>query len=340
MLGQSEAKQLSVSEFQLNHLPAGIKERFHLTVDYLPDGQPLIFPALIARGKRPGKTLLITGGVHGDEYEGPIAIQDIFETLDVETMRGTFFGIPILNGPAFTAATRTGSWDHLNLARIFPGRARGSHSERIAYAFQTYLVDQADLLLDMHSGGNLYAIKSLAGYQVRPGELGQTQKAAAIAFGLELVWGTTPLPGRSLSAAGDQGVPAIYVEMRGEGRCQPDQLALAKRGIRHILAFLGIIEGTFPTDPPRYCFETLDEEAGHLQLDHSSPTSGIFVPTVGLWDQVKAGDCLGWVRHPDGTALAEVKSKRAGRILCLRTLPRVFSGDFLVYVLALPEGVE
>jgi N-alpha-acetyl-L-2,4-diaminobutyrate deacetylase len=209
-----------------------------------------------------------------------------------------------------------------------------------AHAFQTHVVGQADLFLDIHSAGNMHAIKELAGYQVRPGELGRMQKEAAIAFGLDLVWGTGPLPGRSLSAAGDRRVPAIYVEMRGEGRCRPDQVEKATDGVRNILAFLKIIDQPFPTVPPRYCFETTGEEAGHLQIDHPSPTSGIFVSAVGLWDRVEKGTPLGWVRHPDGRVLAEVSSARLGRVLFLRTLPRVFSGDSLAYVLALPEGVE
>jgi len=42
------------------------------------------------------------------------------------------------------------------------------------------------------------------------------------------------------------------------------------------------------------------------------------------------------VRHPDGRTLAEIRATRAGRVLFLRTLPRVFSGDAVAFVLALP----
>ena len=336
----SHAEKIPVAEFQVKAIAPGTKQRYHLLIDNLPDGQPLAFPAIVARGQSPGKTLLVTGCVHGDEYEGPVAIQDVFEELDVEKLQGTFFGIPVVNGPAFVAGQREGGWDQLNLARIFPGSPDGTLSQRIAYAFQTDVVGQADFYLDLHSGGNAYAMKEFAGYQVRPGSLGQIQKEAAIAFGLDLVWGTAPLSGRSLSAAADNGVPAIYVELRGEGRCRPDQLDLTKQGIRNILAYLGLIKADFPTDPPSYCFETLGNESGHLQLDHPSPTSGLFVPAVGLWDRVKEGDNLGQIRHPDGTVLAEVKSDRTGRVLFMRTLPRVFSGDFLIYVLAVPQGTE
>ena len=332
-----EPVRIAAADFSVRHFPAGARERVRLVIDRLPDGQDLAFPVLVARGHAPGKTLLVTGAVHGDEYEGPVAIQDVFAELDPGAMCGTFLGVPVTNGPAFAAATREGAWDHQNLARIFPGRRDGTPSERIAHAYSACLLPQADLLLDMHSGGNAYAIHPLAGYQLRQGDVGRIQRAAAIAFGLDLVWGTGGLPGRTLSAAGDRGLPGVYVEMPGEGRCRPGDRSRAARGIRNVLAFLGIVEGGYPVDPPPHLVEMPAPGAGHLQVDHLSPTSGLFVPAVEVWDRVTAGHRLGEVRDPDGTVLAEVASARAGRVLFLRTLPRVVSGDALAYVLPYGE---
>jgi len=328
-----------VADFSVQEIPAGAQRRLRLVIDRLPDGQDLALPALVARGTTAGKTLLVTGAVHGDEYEGPIAIQDVFAELDPARMRGTFVGVPVTNGPAFSAATREGAWDHQNLARIFPGRRDGTPSERIAHAYATHLLPQVDLLLDMHSGGNGYAMHPLAGYQMRQGDLGRVQRAAAIAFGVDLVWGTGGLPGRSLSAAGERGLPAIYVEMPGEGRCRPVDRCVAARGIRNVMTFLGILEGAYPVNPPRHLVEMPAQGSGHLQVDHLSPTSGLFVPAVAVWDRVTAGQRLGEVRDPDGTVLAEVAAARAGRVLFLRTLPRVVSGDALAFVLPLAEDV-
>ncbi|MGH2404067.1 MAG: succinylglutamate desuccinylase/aspartoacylase family protein, partial [bacterium] len=267
-------------------------------------------------------------------------VQDLYDELDVDVMHGSFMAIPVMNGPAFAAARRESPWDYLNLARVFPGSPTGSPTMQIAHAFRAHLLPQADLLLDIHSGGNAYAIKSLAGYQIRPGSVGEMQRGAAIAFGLDLVWGTGGLPGRTLSAAGDLGIPAVYVEMRGEGRCRPQDLATAKQGTRNVLAYLGIIEGTYPTESPRYLVEMPAAGSGHLQVDHPSPVSGIFVPAADLWERVTVGQVLGAVRHPNGQVLAQIPAARDGRILFLRTLPRVFSGNTVAFVLALPDGVD
>jgi len=333
---KSTAQALPIAEFRIADLPPGTKRRFHLLVDQLPSGQPLIFPALVVRGQQPGPIVLINASTHGDEYEGIVAIQDIFDQLDPATLSGTFCGIPVLNGLAFAAGTRESDVDHLNLARIFPGDPHGSPSMRIAHAFQHYLLDQADLYVDMHSGGNAYAIKELAGYQLRPGELGERQRAAALAFVVDLVWGSEALPGRTLSSAGDHHIPAIYVELLGEGRCRPRDLATATQGIQRVMAWLEMLDVSLPPAPPPLVIETRGDQAGHLQIDHPSPVGGLFVPEVELWQAVAAGQRLGVVRHPDGTPLAENSAARAGRILFLRTLPRVFSGDGLVYILDVP----
>lgn len=333
----SLAERLPAAAFRLDSCPPGVKRRLHLLVTTLPDGQPLAMPTLVARGSSPGPTLLATGAVHGDEYEGVIAIQDLFDELDVTTMAGSFVGVPVLNGPAFAAATRESGLDHMNLARIFPGSPTGSPSQRLAHAFQSHLLPLAALYVDLHAAGNVYAMRELAGYMLRDDAVGARQRAAAIAFGLELVWGTAPLPGRTLSAAADHNIPAIYVELNGEGRARPADVARARAGLRALLALLGITAGSYPTEP-RLLVEQPTAGSGHLQVDHPSPASGLFVPAVELWQPVARGQPLGAVRHPDGTTLATVTAARAGRVLLLRTMPRVLAGDTLAFVLAIPDG--
>ena len=326
----------SASDFDPEFTPRGGKSRTSLVVDHLPDGQPLAFPALVARGAEPGRTLLASGVIHGDEYEGALAIQDLFAELRPERMSGTFIGVPVVNGPAFTAGTRTGSHDHQDLARVFPGSADGSPSERLAHALSQYVIPCADLYADLHSAGNDSRIKPFAGYQIRPELI--AQREAAIAFGLELVWGTAALPGRSLSAAGEKGVPAIYVELEGEGRGRPESCAVALQGLRNLLAYLGIAAGDCPSGPPPFLVEDKRAGSGDMGLDHHAPTSGLFLPDVAIWDRVAAGDRLGVVRRADGRVAAEVRSTKTGRVLLLRTRPRVIAGDSVAYVIEVAEA--
>ena len=332
----TEVEVIPVDEFRLAAIPAGTRQRLHLQVAYNPDGSPLILPALCVRGRAEGPTLIATGAVHGDEFEGPLAVQDVYTALDPAAMRGSFLGIPVANPTAFGAGTREGGADHLDMARVFPGSAGGAPTQRLAWALTHHILPQGDFLLDLHSAGDRNQIKEFCGYMMADGAVQETQRRAAIAFGLDMVWGTGALPGRSLSAAAELKLPAIYVEMRGEGRGRRDQVATAQAGVLQVAACLGIIEREFPTRPPVWFHETRESGSGHLQVQATARDGGLFVPEVEVWQSVAAGDLLGVVRHTDGRVLDRVTSTLAGRVLFLRTFPRVYAGDALAYVVEEP----
>ena len=95
----------------------------------------------------------MTGANHGDEYEGPIALLKLANSLEPSKVSGRVIIVPAMNYPAFRAGTRTSPIDAGNLNRIFPGRPDGSVTEKIADYFQRFLLPLADIVLDYHSGG-------------------------------------------------------------------------------------------------------------------------------------------------------------------------------------------
>src|SRR5262245_49257346 len=114
-------------------------------------GSVMIPIAVVRNGE--GPTALLTGGNHGDEYEGPVALFELARTLDAKDVSGTVIIVPAMNYPAFRAGTRTSPIDKGNLNRAFPGRPDGTATEKIADYFQRYLLPRADLVVDFHSGG-------------------------------------------------------------------------------------------------------------------------------------------------------------------------------------------
>ncbi|HWB95296.1 MAG TPA: succinylglutamate desuccinylase/aspartoacylase family protein, partial [Bryobacteraceae bacterium] len=75
--------------------------KYTLDLELSAAGHDLQIPVLLARGARPGKRLVATAGVHGDEYEGVRAIFDIYAELDPAAMTGDFLAVPAANPPAF-----------------------------------------------------------------------------------------------------------------------------------------------------------------------------------------------------------------------------------------------
>src|SRR6476660_3135441 len=62
--------------------------------------------AFVATGTRPGPTLTILAGIHGDEYEGPLAIAELLASLPLDELAGTVLAVPVSNPPAFAAGMR------------------------------------------------------------------------------------------------------------------------------------------------------------------------------------------------------------------------------------------
>src|SRR5579872_6878674 len=97
---------------------------------------------VIKHGK--GPTILITGGVHGDEYEGPIALVKLAQRLTPAVVQGRVVLVPALNLPAVLAGARLSPMDGLNLNRVFPGDPNGSVTSMIAHYVSTELIPMAD----------------------------------------------------------------------------------------------------------------------------------------------------------------------------------------------------
>ncbi len=285
-------------------------------------------------GEQPGPTLLITGGVHGDEFEPMAAIRRLMTEIDPQKLRGRVWLVPVVNEPAFRRGQRTAE-DGLDLARTCPGRSDGSVTEWIAFAL-SQLVRSADLYIDLHTGGTRLTVLPLSGYMLHAdAEVLARQRRMARAFGLPIVWGTDPgLEGRSLSVARDARVPAIYAEYLGGGRFDPAGVAAYVRGCLDVMAEFGMLHGrAAPAGEPQLVVEDDRPGSGHMQVNHPAPCEGFFEPAVALGTQVRAGDVLGRVVDPLGQRIEMIRARYTGMVIVLHTFPRVEAGTSVAVVL-------
>ena len=117
----------------------------------VPDAPSL--NALCLCGAAPGKTLVVTAGVHGCEYVGIQALRRLAADLDPARLSGNVILLPLANPSAFYAgAKQVVPEDGINLNRAFPGNAKGSLSARLAAALENALYPVADFLADLHGG--------------------------------------------------------------------------------------------------------------------------------------------------------------------------------------------
>jgi len=292
-----------------------------------------------------GPHALFTGGVHGDEYEAMAALRALIGELASRTIRGRVTIIPVANAPAFDAACRTGP-DGMDLARTFPGKTDGTVTERIA-AELTEHIRSADFYIDLHSGGASYFVYPLVGYTLHPdARVLAAQRRMARAFGLPLIWGTDPrLNGRSLSAARDAGVPAIYAEYLGGGRLSDAGVRAYMRGCRRVLAECGLIGDDGEREPDGSLsqgrmVEDAREGSGHLQTRHTAPIDGFFEPRARLGARLGPGEPLGEIVDALGTHRITIPAAHGGAVIAIRVLPRVARGESVGVVLDEIDGRE
>lgn len=287
-------------------------------------------------GQQPGPHLLITGGVHGDEFEPMAAIRRLMTKIDPHALRGKLTLVPVVNESAFRLGHRTGE-DNKDLARTCPGREDGSLTEQVAFAL-SQLIRSADYYIDLHTGGTGLMVLPLSGYTLHPDpKVLAVQRRMAQVFGLDVVWGTDPnLDGRSLSVARDANVPAIYCEYLGGGRCDPVGIDAYVRGCRNVMIELEMLEGTIDISKPPVVVEDHRPGAGHMQINHPSPSDGYFEPAVTLGQRVRDGDLIGTVCDVFGQRVERIESRYTGIVIVLQTFPTVSAGASVAVVMETP----
>jgi len=294
-------------------------------------------PVTIDSG-HPGPSLLITAGVHGDEYEPLMAVFRLEALLAGRLSRGRVILVPGVNETAVAAHLRCGS-DGLDLARTCPGDPAGTPTQADAYRVSE-LIRAADALIDLHTGGRLFDIHPMAGYMVHPDpRVLDAHRAMARAFGLPLLWGTDPAPdGRTLSVARDAGIPAIYVEYGGGSSVRPAIAEAYVEGCLNVLSHLSMLREPRPGPAlPEYWIEDAEPNKGHLQSKMPSPCDGVFVPAATLGEGIARGDAWGEVVDMQTGRRTAVFAEDTGLVLFLRAEAVVRKGDSLGGICAINE---
>ena len=283
-----------------------------------------------------GPTLVITAGVHGDEYEGQIAVANLARQLDALDTRGRLILMPMVNLPAAEAGRRVSPIDDGNLNRLYSGDPMGTPSEMIAHFHEEVILPLADYAVDLHSGGSslIYPATVLRGPSHSPEE----ERGLSLlteAFDLPYAWVFTGGGGKdstartAMGAANRKGVVNIMAELGGGNCVTPDILLRTERGLRRILHALGMLPGHEP-----------DEAHGTRALNAKGSVyaydAGLFEPLKTIGDAVTLGEIIARIHHPEtpGRAPDKVASPHDGIVLAMRAMAQVRRGDALYQIAA------
>jgi N-alpha-acetyl-L-2,4-diaminobutyrate deacetylase len=285
-----------------------------------------------------GPTLLFTGGVHGDEYEGPIAISKHARTLDPGRLQGRVILMPAVNVPAVLADTRLSPADGRDINRCFPGDPRGTFSQMLAHWMDAVLLPHVDVSVDLHTAGHSMdaALSTNMHYIDDPAIRAETMRIAA-AFGAPyntVFWGVDE-SATFTSSVERQGKISVGTELGGWGRVNPEGVRIAERGILNVMKACGVMEGE-PDTSQR------DGSLGTRHMMVKDPGNFLFARATATYEakhlagaNVKAGELAGllhFVEDIDHEPL-EVRYATSG-VLWMGAGPgRVQRGDCLGVVM-------
>ena len=313
---------------------AGQRLDFDLPVPAGVDAATRI-PITVFHGARPGPVLALTAGVHGYEFATILAGQRLLDRLDPAQLRGTVILVRLANVESFEQRVPyVNPIDRKNLNRVFPGKADGTQTDRMAWAITTEVIRRSDAHIELHGGDGAEWMEPFAG--LYGGKLAATQyetsKAMGLAFGFrnvvkysmdrqEQVDG-----GRSLNRqAVADGKPTVLIEIGENGRRDDAFVEPVVTGILNVLRVMKMIDQ--PATAPRADIRWLDSTAS---VDATA--TGIFTPVATTGRAIRKGEPIGTIRDYTGRVVQEAVSPVDGYIMYGLAGPPVKAGDSLATI--------
>lgn len=304
-------------------IEAGQNAVVKLPVGQLPSGNKIEVQAHVFRSLRPGPTILLLAGVHGDEINGiEIVRHCIYSKLFEELMAGTIITIPLLNVFGFNNFSRDVP-DGKDVNRAFPGAASGSLASRVAHVLHKNVLPHVDFGLDFHTGGRgTYNYPQL---RYTPGDERALQIAKA--FGAPLIVASkAPLKSLRRSALKTYNIPILTFEGGENQRYDGLSIQVGTNGIRRLLAGQLMLAGS-----------TGDEAPTTILVSESKWTrasrAGLFQWYKASGNRVYKGEPIGVISDPHGDqADQRILSPKDGFIIGHANAAVVSQGDALFHI--------
>jgi predicted deacylase len=270
------------------------------------NGFDVTLTAHVLVGSKPGPTLTLLSGLHGNEWLHLEFFRRFVAEFDPTPTAGRVLVVPMANAVAFGTLSRyvRDDSDNADANRSFPGGGRAFTwlAEQVATCVATEVFAHTDAIIDFHLGiwGSVMCSTIYSSDYSNPA-ISEESKALALAFGSPWIFVAKtrgwPGPRTSQGYAGEVlGIPSCGSFIGGAGFDRALEHEWANRnltGIRNVMMHLGMLAGE-QTLPDRY----LLYEAVH----RVNPRNGGLLEPVNLVETfgrpVKAGELLGRIISP------------------------------------------
>jgi len=320
--GFTEKHRKEIDDITINKeiVKPGESAMIRMSVGRLPSGTRIHIQAHVFRSKKPGPTVLILGGVHGDEINGVESIRKmIFEDKFENLESGTVIAIPIVNIYGFINFSRAVP-DGKDVNRSFPGSSSGSLASQVARVITLKILPQVDYIVDLHTGG-----ASRFNYpQIRYTSGDKKSFALAKKFGAPFVI-KKPLISKSLrKIAKEKGIPIVVFEGGESLRFDGFSIQIAIDGMIRMLNHLGVTKLPVPEAQKQIHF---------LKTSWiRAAQSGLFQWTKQSGSRILKGERIGIINDPQGLRSFSVLANKDGYIIGHNNASVVNQGDALFHI--------
>lgn len=298
-----EPKHIVSFDFKVENTPPGTIRYYW--VELITDGmhQPISVPMMVARGLEDGPVVGVTAAVHGNELNGISVIQRLFSEIDIEELKGTIVGIPVVNVPAFMRRKRRFN-DGVDLNHIMPGKKDGNVSQVYAYRFFDKIAQHFDYLLDLHTAST----GRVNSYYIRADMKHPVTKKLAKLQNAQIIVHNPPSDGTLRGAADEMDIPAITLEVGNPNTFQNKMIKSGIIGIHNVMSYLEmieepVIEAEIPTVICRKSYWIYTDVGGLLTV-HAQ-----------LMQQVKEGELLASIRDVFGNLIKDYHAPEDGIVI-------------------------
>lgn len=284
---------------------------------------PLFIPIIIERSRKPGPTILLSAGIHGDEVNGVEIVRQIITKKFNKPDRGMIICIPIVNVFGFLNQDRKFP-DGRDLNRSFPGSPKGSLASRFAHHIMTGIVPHVDYVIDFHTGG----ASRFNFAQVRYNPNDAACEELAKTFGTKFIMRASTRDHSFRDVVSSLGKKVLMFE---GGKSMHLDRIVTKAGIDGTMRVLHKLKmRDFSKELAK------DEKQNPIIVNNSSwvraKYSGMFRSYKANGSFVMKGERIGTITDPFGDFEKVVKSKWDGYILCVNHNPIVNQGDALIHI--------
>ncbi len=283
-------------------------------------GSPIDVPIMVARGKEDFPVLGLTAAVHGNELNGIPVIQRLFNELDVEELKGTLVGIPVVNIPAFNRKKRRFN-DGVDLNHIMPGVENGNISQVYAYRFIHRIVKHFDYLLDLHTA----SFGRVNSYYIRADMKHPVTRKLALLQNAQIIVHNPPSDGTLRGAADALDIPAITLEVGNPNTFQKRLIRSGIEGVHNTLSFLEMTADKI---------EQPEKEAIICKKSYWIYTDkgGLLSVPVALTERVKKGQLIATLRDIFGNLSQEYCAPEDGVVIGKSVSPVNQSGGRILHL--------